>query len=65
MLFQDANPTSLVGIFDVPKDVLVDYSFRIKMRQTADITVLIEDINGFVYIKNQEIDVSIGGGCGG
>lgn len=64
MLFQDANPTSLVGIFEVPKDELVEYSFRIKMRQTAFISVLIEDINGLLYIKNQEIETSTGG-CGG
>ncbi|GEM_PF-1362228 len=65
MLFQDANPTSLVGIFEVHKDEIVDYSFYIKMRQEAFIKVLIEDINGLVYVKSQEIYVSSGGGCGG
>ena len=63
MLFQDANPTALTAIFEVPKDALVDYEMRIKIIQASFIavfiTVIIEDINGVVYMNNKEIDVSI------
>ncbi len=65
IVFQDANPTSLTGIFEVPKDALVYYDMRIKMRQTAYVTVLIEDVNGIIYANKKEIDVATGGGCGG
>jgi len=65
ILLQDANPSSLVGIFEVPKDELVDYSLRIKMRQTEYMTVLIEDINGMLYLYRQKIEIGLSGGCGG
>jgi len=59
------NRYSLTGIFEVPKDELIDYSFHIKLRQTCFITVVIEDVHGVLYENHFEIDVALGGGCGG
>jgi len=63
-LFQDANPRSATIVFSVPEGQKVDYSFRIKMRQTAFVTVVAKAKDGTLYTTNKEIDVSIGG-CGG
>ena len=63
-LFQDANPRSATVAFSVPKGQKVDYSFRIKMRQTALVTVVAKTTDGVLYTTAKEIDVSIGG-CGG
>jgi sulfur-oxidizing protein SoxY len=63
-LFQDANPRSATIVFSVPEGQKVDYSFRIKMRQTAFVTVVALAKDGTLYTLNKEIDVSIGG-CGG
>ena len=63
-LFQDANPRSLTVVFSVPEGQKVDYSFRIKMRQTALVTVVAKTKDGKLYTTGKEIDVSIGG-CGG
>jgi sulfur-oxidizing protein SoxY len=63
-LFQDANPRSATVVFSVPEGQKVDYSFRIKMRQTAVVTVVAQTKDGSLHTVAKEIDVSIGG-CGG
>ncbi len=62
--FQDANPRSATVVFTVPEGQKVNYSFRIKMRQTAYVTVVAKTKDGQLHTLNKEIDVSIGG-CGG
>ena len=63
-LFQDANPRSLTTVFTVPEGGIINYDFRIKMRQTALVTVVAKGRDGKLYTTAREIDVSIGG-CGG
>ena len=64
-LFQDANPRCLSCVFSVPAGAIIDYDFRIKMRQTAVVTVVGKERGtGVLYTASKEIDVSIGG-CGG
>ena len=65
IVLQNGNKFSLTGIFEVPKDELVEYSFYIKLKQTCELTILIEDVHGVVYENHIEIDVAMGGGCGG
>ena len=62
--FQDANPRSATVVFTVPEGQKVNYSFRIKMRQTAYVTVVAKTKDGKLHTLTKEIDVSIGG-CGG
>ena len=62
--FQDANPRSTTVVFSVPEGQKVDYSFRVKMRQTAFVTVVAKTRDGKLLTLTKEIDVSIGG-CGG
>ncbi len=64
-LFQDANPRSATVVFSVPEGQKVKYDFRIKMRQTAVVTIVAKERKtGTLYTTSKEIDVSIGG-CGG
>ncbi len=63
-LFQDANPRSATVAFSVPEGQKVKYDFRIKMRQTAVVTIVAKTRDGVLYTTSKEIDVSIGG-CGG
>ena len=63
-VFQDANPRSLTTVFTIPKGAIINYDFRIKMRQTAFVTIVAKARDGVLYTTSQEIDVSIGG-CGG
>ena len=62
--FQDANPRSATVVFSIPEGQKLNYSFRIKMRQTAVVTVVAKTRDGKFLTLNKEIDVSIGG-CGG
>ena len=62
--FQNANPRTTTVIFTVPEGQQLNYSFRIKMRQTAYVTVVAKTRDGQIHTVNKEIDVSIGG-CGG
>ena len=62
--FQDANPRSATVVFSVPEGQKVNYSFRVKMRQTAYVTVVAKTKDGKLHTLKKEIDVSIGG-CGG
>lgn len=62
--FQDANPRSATVVFSVPEGQKLNYAFRIKLRQTAYVTVVAKTKDGTLYTLNKEIDVSAGG-CGG
>ena len=62
-VFQDANPESTVAVFDVPKNGLPEYSFRIKMKKTGTVTV-VADVDGKLYSNSKVVKVTIGG-CGG
>jgi len=62
-IFQDANPESTVAVFTVPKGGIIDYSVRIKMAKTGNVTVVVEE-NGKLYSASKEVKVTIGG-CGG
>ncbi|MDQ7046447.1 MAG: von Willebrand factor type A domain-containing protein [Sulfurovum sp.] len=63
-VFQDANSRALTIVFSVNDNPKPSYSVRIKMRQTAYLTVIVEGKDGKLYSHKKEIDVSIGG-CGG
>lgn len=62
-LFQNANPESLVAVFEVPKNGIPEYSVRIKMQKTGDVTVVAE-VDGKLYKASKAVKVTIGG-CGG
>jgi len=62
--FQDANPRCLTCVFTVPENAIIEYDIRVKMRQTAFVTVVGKTRDGQLYSSTKEIDVSIGG-CGG
>jgi len=64
VLLQDSNPRALVAIWKVPKNSIPSYDIRIKMKSTGLITVIVEGLDGNLYIAQQRVEVSIGG-CGG
>lgn len=62
-ILQDANPETLVAVFTVPEGGIIDYSVRIKMAKTGNVTAIVEE-NGKLYSASKEVKVTIGG-CGG
>ena len=63
-IFQDANPRSTVAVFTVPKNGIIKYDFRMKMRKTSVVTVVAKGRDGVLYTTSKKVEVSIGG-CGG
>jgi sulfur-oxidizing protein SoxY len=63
-LFQDANPRSAVVVFEMAENGIVDIQTKIKMRKTANVTVVAKGKDGKLYSAVQKVEVSIGG-CGG
>ncbi|PLY14881.1 thiosulfate oxidation carrier protein SoxY [Sulfurimonas sp. CVO] len=63
-LFQDANPRSAVAVFEVGENGVADMMTKIKMRKTAEVTVVGKGKDGKLYSAVQKVEVSIGG-CGG
>lgn len=63
-IYQDANPESLVAVFTVPEDGIVDYSIRIKMMKTGNVTAVVETRDGKLHSSTKQVKVTKGG-CGG
>ncbi|QOY52077.1 thiosulfate oxidation carrier protein SoxY [Candidatus Sulfurimonas baltica] len=63
-LFQDANPRSAVVVFELGENGVFDIKTKIKMRKTANVTVVAKGRDGKLYSAVQKVEVSIGG-CGG
>ncbi|MBL8807567.1 MAG: thiosulfate oxidation carrier protein SoxY [Rhodospirillales bacterium] len=59
----EKNPNVLAAIFDVGPDVLPDFTTRIKMGETSNVTVLVK-ADGKFLTATKEIKVTLGG-CGG
>jgi len=60
-LFQDANPESTVAVWTVPENGLVDYSLKIKMKASGTMTVVLEGLDGKLYVANKTLQVALGG----
>ena len=63
-LFQDANPRSAVCVFELGEGGICDLKTKIKMRKTANVTIIAKGRDGKFYSQVQKVEVSIGG-CGG
>ncbi len=63
-VLQDANPESVVAVFTVPENGIVDYDIRIKMMKTGNVVAVVETKDGKLYKASKEVKVTIGG-CGG
>lgn len=63
-IYQDANPESVVAVFTVPENAIIDYDIRIKMMKTGNVVAVVETKDGKLYKASKEVKVTIGG-CGG
>ena len=60
-IFQDANPRSAVVVFEMGDNGVMDMMTKIKMRKTADVTIVAKGKDGKLYSAVQKVEVSIGG----
>lgn len=63
-VFQDANPEATVAVFTVPEGGIVDYSLRLKMMKTGNVTAVVKTRDGKLHSAAKLVKVTKGG-CGG
>lgn len=59
-IFQDVNPESAVAVFTVHEGMIVDYSIKLKMAKSGEVTVVAEGRDGKYYKTSQKIQTSPG-----
>jgi sulfur-oxidizing protein SoxY len=56
-LFQDANPKSLVAVFHVSEDSIIEYEFNMKMERKGTVFAVLEGLDGKLYYTREYIDI--------
>jgi sulfur-oxidizing protein SoxY len=56
-LFQDANPKSLVAVFDVAPDSIIEYELFIRMEFKGTVFAVIEGLDGKLYYTREYVDI--------
>jgi sulfur-oxidizing protein SoxY len=56
-LFQDANPESLVAVFQIHENSIVEYEFNIRMAFKGTVFAVIEGIDGKLFYTRAYIDI--------
>jgi sulfur-oxidizing protein SoxY len=64
MIFVEKNPSALTALFDVTDAVEANFSTRVKMGQSSNVTAVAVLADGKVIFAHKEIKVTLGG-CGG
>ncbi len=60
-LFQDANPESAVGVYDVNIYDMKSYEVKIKLEKDCTVMVLVEGTDGKIYMAKATTKVAAGG----
>lgn len=55
--FQDANPRSLVAVFHLSEESIIDYQFHINMQFKGTVFAVIEGLDGKLYYAREYIDI--------
>ena len=56
-IFQDANPKSLVAVFHVSENSIVEYELNIRMEFKGTVFAVLEGLDGKLYYAREYIDV--------
>lgn len=56
-IFQDANPKSLVGVFDVNEESVIEYELPIRMEFKGTVFAVVEGVDGKLYYTRDYIEV--------
>lgn len=56
-IFQDRNPKSLVAVFDLSDESIIDYEMNIRMEFKGTIFAVAEGLDGILYYTREYIDI--------
>ena len=57
-IFQTANEQSLVAVFELNENMIIDYTFNLFMEMKGTLFVVIEGIDGKLYYSRHFIDIN-------
>ena len=56
-IFQDANPESLVAVFHLHENSIIEYEFNMSMAFKGTVFAVIEGVDGRLYYTREYIDI--------
>ena len=56
-IFQDANPKSLVAVFDIGEESVIEYELPIRMEFKGTVFAVLEGLDGKLYYTREYIEV--------
>lgn len=56
-IFQDANPESLVAVFHLHENSIIEYEFNMRMAFKGTVFAVIEGVDGKLYYTREYIDI--------
>lgn len=56
-VFQDTNPKSLVAVFKVGKEAIVEYEFTMRMDIKGTLFAVLEDLDGRLHYARKYVDI--------
>jgi sulfur-oxidizing protein SoxY len=56
-IFQDANPESLVAVFHVHENSIIEYEFNMTMAFKGTVFAVIEGLDGRLYYTREYVDI--------
>jgi predicted secreted protein len=60
-VFQDTNPESAVVVYNVTKYDLTKYDIKIKMAKSGTVYIVVEGLDGKLYMAKKSLEVAAGG----
>ncbi len=63
-LFVEKNPYPLIAAWEIHEGTIPEFSTRIRMGKTSDVTLVVKTKDGKLHMAKQQVKVTVGG-CGG
>lgn len=60
-VFQNANPEAAVCAFTLNENSIIDFSIKMKLKQSGTIVVVVEGMDGKLYSAKKTLSVALGG----
>lgn len=63
-IFVEKNPYPLISVWEINENTIPEFSTRIRMGQTSNVTLVVKTKDGTLHTATKEVKVTVGG-CGG
>jgi hypothetical protein len=56
-IFQDGNPESLVAVFEISEESIIEYELNIRMQFKGTVFAVLEGVDGKLYYTRAYVDI--------